>query len=290
MGDASALAPVKEHRPQVGSYNGRLSQGALMSAILVTDRGTVRHIALNRPDVHNAFDDGLIAELTTALVDAGRDNAVRALVLTGSGASFSAGADLNWMRGMAGASEDENREDSLRLAALLRTLQFLPKPTIARVHGAAYGGGVGLIAACDIAIGAEGAKFGLTEVKLGLVPAVISPYVVAAVGARQARRLFVSGEIFDAAEACRIGLLHRVVPADGLDEAVDFTLKLLAKAGPQAQREAKQLALRMAGIDQQNAGRIDSDNAELIARLRVSDEGQEGLGAFLDKRAPSWTG
>jgi len=149
---------------------------------------------------------------------------------------------------------------------------------------------VGLVACCDIAIGVQGAKFSLSEVKLGLVPAVISPYVVAAVGARQARRLFVSGEIFDAAEACRIGLLHRVVPADGLDEAVDFTLKLLAKAGPQAQREAKQLALRMAGIDQQNAGRIDSDNAELIARLRVSDEGQEGLGAFLDKRAPSWTG
>jgi methylglutaconyl-CoA hydratase len=259
-----------------------------MSAILATDRGAVRQIALNRPDVHNAFDDALIAELTTALVDAGRDPAVRALVLTGIGASFSAGADLNWMRGMATASEEDNREDSLRLAALVRTLQFLPKPTIARVNGAAYGGGVGLVAACDIAIGAEGAKFGLTEVKLGLVPAVISPYVIAAIGVRQARRLFLTGEIFDAAEACRIGLLHRVVPGQELDEAVDFALKLLAKAGPQAQREAKQLALRMAGIDAQGAGRIDSENAELIARLRVSEEGQEGLGAFLDKRAPAW--
>lgn len=261
-----------------------------MSAILVTDRGNVRQIALNRPDVHNAFDDGLIAELTATLVQAGQDEAVRAVVLTGTGASFSAGADLNWMRGMASASEDENREDSLRLAALVRTLQFLPKPTIARVNGAAYGGGVGLIAACDIAIGAEGAKFGLTEVKLGLVPAVISPYVVAAIGLRQARRLFLTGEIFDAAEACRIGLLHRVVPAEGLDEAIEFTLKLLAKAGPQGQREAKRLALRMAGIDEQGAGRIDAQNAELIARLRVSDEGQEGLGAFLDKRAPAWVG
>lgn len=260
-----------------------------MSAILVTDRAAVRQIALNRPDVHNAFDDGLIAELTSALVEAGRAEAVRAVVLTGTGASFSAGADLNWMRGMATASEQENREDSLRLAALVRTLQFLPKPTVARVNGAAYGGGVGLIAACDIAIGAEGARFGLTEVKLGLVPAVISPYVVAAIGVRQARRLFLTGEIIDAAEASRIGLLHQVVAADALDEAVDFALKLLAKAGPQAQREAKQLALRMGGINEQDAGRIDAENAELIARLRVSAEGQEGLGAFLDKRAPAWT-
>ncbi|SEI46089.1 enoyl-CoA hydratase/isomerase family protein [Frateuria terrea] len=259
-----------------------------MSAILVTDRGAVRQIALNRPDVHNAFDDALIAELTGALVQAGRDDAVRAVVLTGAGASFSAGADLHWMRGMAAASEEENREDSLRLAALVRTLQFLPKPTIARVNGAAYGGGVGLVAACDIAIGVEGTKFGLTEVKLGLVPAVISPYVVAAIGVRQARRLFLTGEVFDAAEACRIGLLHRVVPADGLDDAVEFTLRLLAKAGPQAQREAKQLALRMAGIDAQDAGLADAENAGLIARLRVSAEGQEGLGAFLDKRAPAW--
>ncbi|UGB44669.1 enoyl-CoA hydratase-related protein [Frateuria edaphi] len=260
-----------------------------MSAILVTDRAAVRQIALNRPDVHNAFDDGLIAELTSALVEAGRAEAVRAVVLTGTGASFSAGADLNWMRGMATASEQENREDSLRLAALVRTLQFLPKPTVARVNGAAYGGGVGLIAACDIAIGAEGARFGLTEVKLGLVPAVISPYVVAAIGVRQARRLFLTGEIIDAAEASRIGLLHQVVAADALDEAVDLALKLLAKAGPQAQREAKQLALRMGGINEQDAGRIDAENAELIARLRVSAEGQEGLGAFLDKRAPAWT-
>lgn len=260
-----------------------------MSAILATDRGAVRQIALNRPEVHNAFDDALIAELTRALVEAGRDDAVHAVVLTGTGASFSAGADLHWMRGMAAASEDANREDSLRLAALVRTLQFCPKPTIARVNGAAYGGGVGLVAACDIAIGGDGAKFGLTEVKLGLVPAVISPYVVAAIGVRQARRLFLTGEVFDAAEACRIGLLHRVVPAEALDDAVEFTLKLLAKAGPQAQREAKQLALRMGGIDERDAGRIDAENAELIARLRVSAEGQEGLGAFLEKRAPAWT-
>ena len=259
-----------------------------MTPILPTGGGAPRQIALNRPEVHNAFDDGLIAELTAALVDAGRDDAVRAVVLTGTGASFSAGADLNWMRGMAAASEEDNREDSLRLAALVRTLQFCPKPTLARVNGAAYGGGVGLVAACDIAIGAEGAKFGLTEVKLGLVPAVISPYVVAAIGLRQARRLFLTGEVFDAAEAQRIGLLHQVVAPGALDEAVAFALKLLAKTGPQAQREAKHLAYRIGGLDEHAAERADQRNAELIARLRVSPEGQEGLTAFLDKRAPAW--
>ncbi|TAM17545.1 MAG: enoyl-CoA hydratase/isomerase family protein [Rhodanobacter sp.] len=261
-----------------------------MTAIQIADRAGVRELTLNRPEVHNAFDDALIAELTAAVQTAASDPAVRAVVLTGAGASFSAGADLNWMRGMASASEQENRDDSLRLAELMRTLQFCPKPTIARVNGAAYGGGVGLVACCDIAIGADTAKFGLTEVKLGLVPAVISPYVLHAIGLRQARKLFLTGEVFDAHEAQRIGLLHRVVAAEALDDAVTFTLKLLAKAGPEAQREAKQLALRMAGHEGGGAERIDHDNAALIARLRVSSEGQEGLSAFLDKRAPAWVG
>ncbi|WP_038620208.1 enoyl-CoA hydratase-related protein [Dyella jiangningensis] len=256
--------------------------------IHIADLAGVCRITLNRPQVHNAFDDVLIAELSEALAAAGGDAAVRAVVLTGEGASFSAGADLNWMRGMASAGEAENREDSLRLASLMRTLQFLPKPTIARVNGAAYGGGVGLIACCDIAIGVDSARFGLTEVKLGLVPAVISPYVIHAIGLRHARRLFLTGELFDAATAQDIGLLHRCVPAEQLDEAVDGTLALLAKAGPVAQAEAKQLALRMAGATEADAERIDRDNAALIARLRVSDEGQEGLGAFLGKRAPRW--
>ena len=258
------------------------------SAVLTTDRAGVRTLAMHRPEVHNAFDDALIAELTAAVEDAGRDPAVRVVVLTGSGASFSAGADLNWMRGMAGASEQENRDDSLRLARLMRSLQFCPKPTVARVNGAAYGGGVGLVACCDIAIGVDGAKFALSEVKLGLVPAVISPYVIAAIGLREARRWFVSGEVFDAAEAQRIGLLHAVVAGAELDEAIERQLHFLAKAGPLAQREAKQLALRIAGADPATAERIDTQNAELIARLRVSPEGQHGLGAFLDKRAPSW--
>jgi methylglutaconyl-CoA hydratase len=192
------------------------------------------------------------------------------------------------MRGMAAATEEQNRADSERLALLMRTLNFLSKPTIARVNGAAYGGGVGLVACCDIAIAVDTAKFGLTEVRLGLVPAVISPYVSAAIGGRQARRLFVSGELFDAAEAARIGLVHRSVAAADLDASVERSLDTLAKGGASAQREAKLLALRMAGMTRQTAERIDVENAALIARLRVSAEGQEGLGAFLDKRSPRW--
>lgn len=262
----------------------------MTDSILSERRGPALWLTLNRPQIHNAFDDALIAALTTALEQADADPAVRSVVLTGNGSCFSAGADLNWMRGMAGASEQENRDDSLRLAQLMRTLQFLSKPTIARVNGAAYGGGVGLVACCDIAIGIDNAKFALSEVKLGLVPAVISPYVVAAIGLREARRLFITGEVFDAATAARIGLLHACLPATELDEAIERQLYLLAKAGPQAQREAKQLALRIGGTDPAQAGQIDAINAELIARLRVSAEGQHGLAAFLDKRAPAWVG
>lgn len=262
---------------------------ALPSTVLrLVRHGPVATVSLARPEVHNAFDATLIADLTATLEALDRDDTVRAVVLTGEGSTFSAGADLNWMRGMAAASEAENRDDSLRLARLMRTLNFLSKPTVARVNGAAYGGGVGLVACCDVAIGVAGAKFALSEVKLGLVPAVISPYVVAAIGARHARRLFVSGEVFEAEEAARIGLLHQCVPATDLDEAVERSLHWLGKGGPLAQAEAKALALRMAGTDPAHAERVDAANAELIARLRVSAEGQEGLSAFLDKRAPRW--
>jgi methylglutaconyl-CoA hydratase len=260
----------------------------MTDSVLSERRGSVACLTLNRPQIHNAFDDVLIAALTDALLEADADPAVRSVVLTGNGSCFSAGADLNWMRGMAGATEQENRDDSLRLARLMRTLQFLSKPTLARVNGAAYGGGVGLVACCDIAIGVDTAKFALSEVKLGLVPAVISPYVVAAIGVREARRLFISGEVFDATTAARIGLLHACVSAGELDEAIERQLYLLAKAGPHAQREAKTLALRMAGIDAANAEDIDSANAALIARLRISEEGQHGLASFLDKHAPRW--
>ena len=260
----------------------------MSASIRISEHNGVREIRLERASVHNAFDDRLISELTDALESAASADPVRALVLTGEGSTFSAGADLNWMRAMAGAGEAENREDSLRLARLMRTLNFLPKPTIARVNGSAYGGGVGLIACCDIAIGVEGAKFSLSEAKLGLVPAVISPYVVSAIGLRQARKLFVSAEVFDAAEAHRIGLLHQVVAADQLDATVERNLHFLRKCGPLAQAEAKQLAMRVAGVTAEGAERLDVDNAALIPRLRVSPEGQEGLAAFLDKRAPAW--
>lgn len=258
-------------------------------AIRLDRDGGIARLALARPQVHNAFDDALIAELTAALQALDADPAVRAVVLTGDGSTFSAGADLGWMRRMARASEQENLEDSLRLAALMRTLNFLSKPTIARVNGSAYGGGVGLVACCDLAIGVETAKFSLSEVKLGLVPAVISPYVIAAIGPRHARRLFTGAEVIEAPEAREVGLLHQVVPAAELDATVERALHFWAKGGPVAQREAKQLALRMAGMTPGSAARTDADNAALIARLRVSPEGQEGLTAFLDKRPPTWT-
>ena len=248
--------------------------------------GAVLRLRMNRPALHNAFDAGLIAELTVALAAAGADPAIRVLVLEGAGASFSAGADLNWMRGMAAASEADNREDSLALARLMRTLDELPRPTIARVHGAAFGGGVGLVACCDIAIGVPGAKFGLTESKLGLLPAVISPYVIAAIGPRQARRWFATAEIFDAQTALQIGLLHQVVEEEQLDAAVRRQVDLLLKAGPVAAARAKSLVADM--VAETDGRAQDQSNAALIAALRVSAEGQEGLSAFLDKRTPSW--
>ena len=249
--------------------------------------GPVARLRMARGDVHNAFDAALIAGLTSGLQQVAADDGIRVLVLEAEGASFSAGADLNWMRGMAAASEADNRQDSLALARLMRTLDELPKPTIARVHGAAFGGGVGLVACCDIAIGVPQAKFGLTESKLGLLPAVISPYVIAAIGARHARRYFATAEIFDAAQARHIGLLHDVVEADALDAAVQRQIDLLLKAGPIASATAK--ALVRAVCAQADGARHDADNAALIARLRVSPEGQEGLSAFLDKRKPRWT-
>jgi methylglutaconyl-CoA hydratase len=259
-----------------------------MSNVTVSRQGSVAEVRLDRAEVHNAFDAALIAELTDALRQVDADRSVRAVVLTGNGTTFSAGADLTWMRDMARAGEAENRADSERLAELMRTLNFLSKPSIARVNGSAYGGGVGLVACCDIAIGVDGAKFSLSEVKLGLVPAVISPYVVAAIGARHSRRLFLSAEVIEAAEAMRIGLLHQCVSAGELDAAVDRQLHWLAKGGPVAQREAKLLALRMSGMEAKAQEDIDRDNAALIARLRVSSEGQDGLTAFLEKRPARW--
>ncbi len=259
----------------------------MSDALLVQHEGAVATLHLNRPELHNAFDANLIQSLTEALQALGANPAVRAVVLAGTGPSFSAGADLQWMRAMATATQEENRRDSLALALLMRTLDELPKPTIARIHGHAFGGGVGLVACCDIAIAAEGARFGLTESRLGLLPAVISPYVIAAIGPRQARRWFATGEHFDAAAAERIGLVHQVVPADALDAAVRAQLDLLAKAGPVAAGSAKVLVREVCAAVGDRDG-LDRANAGLIAALRASDEGREGLSAFLEKRAPAW--
>jgi methylglutaconyl-CoA hydratase len=256
--------------------------------LLIERAGPVLRLRLSRPQLHNAFDPGLIAALTAALQAAGGDPAVRVVVLEGEGPSFSAGADLQWMRGMAAASEDENREDALALARLMRTLDELPRPTIARVHGPAFGGGVGLVACCDIAIGTPQARFGLTESRLGLLPAVISPYVISAIGPRQARRWFASAETFDAEAALRFGLLHQLVAADALDAAVAAQVALLCRAAPHAAATAKALVRQVAGAGPGDTAGLDHANADLIARLRVSAEGQEGIGAFLGKRAPTW--
>jgi methylglutaconyl-CoA hydratase len=243
-------------------------------------------ITLNRPDVHNAFDDWLIADLTAALGALAADERVRVVVLTGSGRSFSAGADLNWMRRTATYDEAENLADARALAKLMATLHELPKPTVARVNGAALGGGAGLVACCDIALASAEARFGTTEVRLGLIPAVIGPYVVAAIGVRQARRLMLTGERITAVEAARIGLIHEVVPVDQLDAAVAALLDQLLKGGPQALAAAKRLVHDLAGRPM-TAELID-DTAGRIAALRAMPEGREGVAAFLAKRPPGW--
>lgn len=260
-----------------------------MYETLTTERrGSIGVITLNRPDVHNAFNDVLISELNAVLDKAETDDDLRGLILTSAGPSFCAGADTKWMRGMAEASQLENREDSLQLARLMRRLNYLDKPTIARVNGSAYGGGIGLIACCDIAVGTTDSRFGIPEVRLGLVPAVIAPYVVDAIGLRQARHLFLTGEGFSAEYAARIGLLHHAVAPEELDGSIAQMVHRLDKTGPEARRAAKRLLFRVSGRDERTSAKTDADNAEMIARLRVSDEGQEGLSSFLEKRTPNW--
>ena len=248
--------------------------------------GGVVWLTLDRPEIHNAFDDRLIAALTEELTRLGGDPAARVVVLTGAGKSFSAGADLNWMRRTATYGEAENMTDARALARLMQTLNELPKPTVARVNGAALGGGTGLVACCDIVVASERATFGTTEVRLGLIPSVIGPYVLAAVGPRQARRLMLTGERIDAAEAARLGLVHEVVPAGELDGAIERVVNELLKNGPAALAAAKHLIRDLSGrpID---AALLD-DTARRIARLRATAEAQEGVGAFLEKRPPAW--
>ncbi len=259
-----------------------------MGALCIERDGPFLTLVLNRPQVHNAFDETLITELNAELTRLAEDQTLRALILTGAGTTFSAGADLDWMRRMAQADETTNEQDALALARLMRTLKFFPRPTIARVNGSAYGGGVGLIACCDIAVAVDHAKFALSEVRLGLVPAVISPYVIAAIGSRHASRLFLTGEVIDAPTAERLGLIHQVVPSEHLDSEVERLLHWLGKAGPRACEEAKLLIARVGGLTADTAERLDRENARLIARLRASAEGRAGIAAFLGRQPPPW--
>ena len=246
----------------------------------------VARITLTRPEVHNAFNDTLIGELTTVLEGLGSDDRVRALVLAARGRSFSAGADLNWMQRMAGNSETENLADARALAGLMRALNELPKPTMALVQGPTFGGGVGLVACCDIAISAVTAKFCLSEVKLGLIPAVISPYVIAAMGERAARRYFLTAEPFSADDALRLGLVHKVVPDEALEDAGLKILRALLAGGPEAQAGAKDLIFAVAGRPLDHD--LVEDTARRIAKVRTSGEAKEGVAAFLEKRKPKW--
>ncbi len=249
------------------------------------DNGVVV-LTLNRPEVHNAFNDELIATLTESLQVLNSDPSVRVVQLRGAGKSFSAGADLNWMQRMAQYSWEENYQDSLKLASLMSTLANMRMPTVAVVQGAAFGGGVGLVAACDFALASDKASFCLSEVKLGLIPAVISPYVVRAIGARAARRYFVTAERFDADTALRMGLVQEVVPHDTLTQRADEVCDAIATNGPLAVREAKKLVSLVAEspIDEE----IIRETANRIADRRASPEGMEGIRAFLEKRPPVW--
>jgi methylglutaconyl-CoA hydratase len=254
--------------------------------VKIETNGAVARLTLDRPEIRNAFDDALIAAVTKALRALDADDAVRAVVLGGNGPAFCAGGDLNWMKRMSGYTYEQNLADARGLAGMLRTLDRMKKPTIARVHGAAYAGGVGLVAACDIAVGVPEAKFCLSEAKIGLSPATISPYVVRAMGERMARRYFLSAEVFDGNEAHRIGLLSHVSASEKLDAEIDKILENLLQGGPVALSKIKDLIRRV------SSGPIDDamieDTATRIAEIRATPEGKEGVASFLEKRKPGW--
>ena len=254
----------------------------------ITQTGAVARITLTQPEIRNAFSDEVIAEITAAFIEVGGRADVRAVVLAAEGPAFCAGANLNWMRRMADYTRDENIADAGKLAEMLRVIYECPKPTIARVQGDVYAGGMGLVAACDMAVAVQEAHFCLSEVKIGLIPATIAPYVLRAMGTRAGQRYFLTGERFDAAEALRIGFVHQVVAADDLDSAVDGLLKHLLSAGPAAVRACKRLVDDVAGREINAA--LVARTVECIADIRASAEGKEGVQAFLNKRKPNWLG
>ena len=248
----------------------------------------VATVTLHRPEVRNAFNDEVIAELTAVFLELGRRPEVRCIVLAASGAAFCAGADLNWMKRMAGYTREENLADATALAHMLEVIYRCPKPTIAQVQGDVYAGGLGLVAACDIAVAADTACYCVSEVRIGLIPATISPYLVRAMGARAAHRWFLTAERFDAGEALRTGLVHEVVPAQGLAARVTEIARNLVQVGPEAVKACKQLVQHVAGRDITPA--LIEHTVQGIADIRVSAEGREGIAAFLDKRKPAWLG
>jgi methylglutaconyl-CoA hydratase len=256
-----------------------------MAPVLTARHGDVLRITLNRPDVRNAFDEEVIAALTTAVRDAGQDRTLRAIVLAGNGRSFCAGADLAWMTKAVAYTREENRRDAEELARMLETLDTVPLPLIARVQGAALGGGAGLVAVCDIVVAADDATFGFTEAKLGIIPAVISPYVINKIGLSAARELFVTGRRFGARRARRLGLVHKIAPEAELDETIDDYVREILGCGPVAIAAAKRLIRDVQGAAPSDVIGLTTTR---IAEQRVSSEGQEGMRAFLEKRKPGW--
>ena len=252
----------------------------------VEKKDGIARVTLDRPELRNAFDDALIKLLHEAFVSLGEDKSVRAVILAGNGPAFCAGADLNWMKRMAKYGYDENLADARALAQMLATLDRMPKPTIARVHGPVFAGGTGLVAACDIAVGTPEAKFCLSEAKLGLSPATISPYVIRAMGEHNARRYFLTAEVFDADEALRIGMLSLLVSPSDIDEAIEDLVNHLLAGGPEAHAKIKDLIRAVAGRAVDDA--LVADTAKRIAEIRVSPEGKEGIASFLEKRKASW--
>lgn len=257
-----------------------------MKHLLLSFHQGVATVTLNRPEVRNAFNDEVIVELTAAFLALSDRDDVRAVVLAANGSAFCAGADLNWMKRMATYTRDENLADGRGLARMLEVIYTCPKPTVARIQGDVYAGGMGLVAACDMAVAAEGAHFCLSEVKIGLIPATISPYVIRAMGSRAAHRWFLTAERFSAAQAHGMGLVHEVVPVDQLDAQVQAITGALVAAGPDAMRACKRL-LHEVGGREITPGLIDR-TVEGIADIRASQEGREGIRAFLEKRKPAW--
>ena len=258
----------------------------MSTALSIAYDGAVARITLSQPEVRNAFSDEVIAEITAAFLEVGNRPEVRAVVLAAQGPAFCAGANLNWMRRMADYTREENISDAGKLAEMLRVIYECPKPTIARVQGDVYAGGMGLVAACVMAVSVDTAGFCLSEVKLGLIPATISPYVIRAMGARAAHRYFLTAERFDAAEALRIGFVHEVVAADALDAKVEALLKALTSASPNAVRACKKLVIDVA--EREINAQLIAATVESIADIRSSDEGKEGVQSFLQKRKPNW--